>query len=196
MPRNEGDTPSVNTPYETIAANVPAGKSKDDYLCVVHSNTRPKVLGLNIRSMPPSPGDLFGAVMTAVSPHIPAHAIGKIKFGVVDGLGVWSYKMVDPPQRLRQQIRVQKDLDTYIKENQHNYNMAMRAGLEWTVHAGEIGLRSNYRELSDAQKVEILRNTRKYREFQKAYLDAGFVVTYASRDEAAKGAPCDDRVGK
>jgi hypothetical protein len=194
--KDEKTAPSIQTPMKAIAENLKTLTGKNDYLCVVHSHIQPKVLGLRITSTPPSPGDMFSTVMAAASPHIPVNFVHKIKHGVVDNIGVWSYRLAESPQLLRQRIQTQGDLENYIRENRPKYNAAMEAGLEWTVHVGQLEMTSTFGSLSDAEKVNQLRNSRKYREFQEQSLNAGLVVKYATREEAASAAPCDDRVGK
>ena len=195
-PKDGKTAPSVTTSMKIIAENLKTITNKEDYLCVIHSHIRAKVLGLRITSTPPSPGDMFSAVMAAVSPQIPADAVHKIKHGAVDNIGAWSYGLVESPKLLRQRIKTQGDLDQYMKENASKYNSAMQAGLEWTVYVGELEMSTTFGSLTDAQKVNQLRGDRKYREFQQSYLDAGLIVKYATREEAAAGAPCDSKVGK
>ncbi|MSU73879.1 hypothetical protein EXS56_01935 [Candidatus Kaiserbacteria bacterium] len=194
--KDEKSAPSIATPMKAIAENLKTVTGKGDYLCIIHSHIRPKVLGLRITSTPPSPGDMFSTVMAAASPHIPANAVHKIKHGVVDNLGMWTYGLAETPQLLRQRIKTQGDLENYVRENRPKYNAAMQAGLEWAVYVGQLETTSAFSTLSDAEKVNQLRSSRKYREFQKDYLNAGLIVKYATREEAAAAPPCGDEVGK
>jgi len=136
--------------------------------------------------MPPSWNDLVNVYALAFDTELSPAEADKVRWGVGDSLGTWSYGLLDSAAILRKE---HKDLKTAWRKNV-GANYFLLSPLRFMSRVETMWKDPTFSVLPDQEKMNKLRAMPEYKDTVKVLNARGFYVHYLSYEEAKAQAPC------